>query len=194
MGLRRIQRPANYVPAMPSQRAQLPAQTTTSYQIDAHPSSQLGSITHTSATDRANGYLKVQTPLAVIMGVLVLAVVKSLAGMPLLSFAAFLTFWVSFAVVWLVGWGITLLLSAEGVAFYESKRKWDTVQNEQSERWAHYNRQYEQSEPEAPRHSAPYPSFGRAMLGGIDWFTVMCITITVWLLIVGTWVLLGGLR
>lgn len=140
MGLRRIQRPANYVPAMPTRRAELPATTATTYTIDAQPSAQLGSITHTSATDRARGYLIVQTPLAVVLAVLVLAVAKSLADFPLLSFAAFLTFWCSFAVVWLVGWGITLLLSAEGVAFYEARRKWDTVQNEQAERWSHYNR------------------------------------------------------
>lgn len=141
MGLRRIQRPANYVPAMPARRAELPATMATTYTIDAHPSAQLGSITHTSAVDRAKGYTIIQAPLAAIMAVLVLAVAKSLADFPLLSFAAFLTFWISFAVVWLVGWGITLLLSAEGVAFYEARRKWDTVQNEQSERWAHYNRQ-----------------------------------------------------
>lgn len=139
MGIRRRQ-PTNYVQALPVRR-ELPATTATTYTIDAQPSAQLGSITHTSATDRARGYLIVQTPLAVVLAVLVLAVAKSLADFPLLSFAAFLTFWCSFAVVWLVGWGITLLLSAEGVAFYESKRKWDTVQNEQAERWHHYNRQ-----------------------------------------------------
>lgn len=192
MGLRRIQRPANYVPPMPVRRAELPATTATSYQIDAHPSAQLGSITHTSAVDRAKGYTIIQAPLAAIMAVLVLAVVKSLADFPLLSFAAFLTFWISFAVVWLVGWGLTLLLSAEGVAFYESKRKWDVVQREQDERWNHYNRQYDNAAP--PRRSSAYPSFGRAMLGGIDWVTVVVATIAVWLLIIGLWVLTGSLQ
>lgn len=143
MGLRRLQRPANYVPPMPARRAELPAMTSTTYQIDAQPSAQLGSITHTSAVDRAKGYTIIQAPLAAIMAVLVLAVAKSLADFPLLSFAAFLTFWVSFALVWLAGWGLTLLLSAEGVAFYEARRKWNVVEREQSERWGHYNRQYE---------------------------------------------------
>ena len=140
MGLRRMQRPANYVPPMPARRAELPAQQSTTYTIDAHPSAQLGSITHTSAVDRAKGYTIIQAPLAAIMAVLVLAVVKSLADFPLLSFAAFLTFWCSFAVVWLLGWGVTLLLSAEGVALFESHKKWQTIQREQAERWNHYNR------------------------------------------------------
>jgi len=146
MGLRRMQRPTNYVPPMPARRAELPAQHSTTYTIDAQPSAQLGSITHTSAVDRAKGYTIIQAPLAAIMAVLVLAVAKSLAGFPLLSFAAFLTFWISFAVVWLAGWGLTLLLSAEGVAFYEARRKWNVVEREQDERWQHYNRQYEDNE------------------------------------------------
>jgi len=146
MGLRRMQRPANYVAPMPARLAELPAQHSTTYTIDAHPSAQLGSITHTSAVDRAKGYTIIQAPLAAIMAVLVLAVAKSLAGFPLLSFAAFLTFWISFAVVWLAGWGLTLLLSAEGVAFYEARRKWNVIEREQDERWQHYNRQYEDNE------------------------------------------------
>lgn len=180
MGLRRIQRPANYVPAT-TRSAELPAMTATTYTIDAHPSAQLGSITHTSAVDRAKGYTIIQAPLAAIMAVLVLAVVKSLADFPLLSFAAFLTFWISFAVVWLVGWGLTLLLSAEGVAFYESKRKWDVVQREQDERWNHYNRQYETEAP--PARSAPKQPLD------IDWFTVFCITGLLWAIVVSAWVM-----
>ena len=182
----RPRRQTSYVPAMPARRAELPAQSATTYTIDAHPSAQLGSITHTSAVDRAKGYTIIQAPLAAIMAVLVLAVAKSLAGFPLLSFAAFLVFWCSFAVVWLVGWGLTLLLSAEGVAFYESKRKWDVVAREQDERWGHYSRQYEtEAQPTRPTHKQPL---------GIDWFQVICITFIVWLLIMGTWVALGGIQ
>lgn len=138
LGLRR--QPANFVYPAPNRYDQLPAQTATTYTIDAQPSAQLGSITHTNAVDRAHGYLIVQTPLAVVLAVLVLAVVKSLAEFPLLSFAAFLTFWCTFALVWGLGWFVTLLLSAEGVAFYEARRKWNVVEREQEERWGHYNR------------------------------------------------------
>lgn len=139
LGLRRPPR-ATYLPAAPPRQSELPATTATTYTIDAHPSAQLGSITHTSATDRAKGYLMVQAPLAGVVAVLVLAVAKALAGFPILSFAAFLVFWISFALVWLLGWGITLLLSAEGVALFESHKKWQTIQREQAERWNHYNR------------------------------------------------------
>lgn len=187
MAGRPLRRSTGYVPAMPTQRAQLPAQTSTTYSIDAQPSSQLGSITHTSATDRARGYMMVQWPLAAVMGILVLAVAKSLADFPLLSFASFLVFWISFALVHLVGWGITLLLSAEGVAFYESKRKWDVVENEQAERWGHYNRQIETDAPPTP---APSPMRWH---DGIDWPGLVLIVFGVWVMILITWVLLGGL-
>ena len=141
MGLRRQnQYPANYVPPMPARRAELPAQHSTTYTIDAHPSAQLASVTHTSATDRAKGYLLIQAPLAVVVGVLVVTVGKVLADYPLLSLSAFLIFWLSFAVTWLAGWGLTLLLSAEGVSFYEARRKWNVIEREQDERWNHYNR------------------------------------------------------
>lgn len=141
-----LQRPArasNFVAPAPARRYDLPAQASTSYIVEAEPSAHLASVTHTNATDRARGYLMVQIPLAAAFAVIVLAVCKALAGFPLLSFGAFLIFWGSFVLAWLAGWFVTLLLSAEGVAFYEARRKWNVVEREQNERWAHYSRQLE---------------------------------------------------
>ena len=185
----RPRRQTSYVPAMPARRAELPAQSATTYTIDAHPSAQLGSITHTSAVDRAKGYTIIQAPLAAIMAVLVLAVAKSLAGFPLLSFAAFLVFWVSFALVWLAGWGLTLLLSAEGVAFYEARRKWNVVEREQDERWNHYNSQQIGTEAPPMTPAAKRP---------IDWFTVLLYALVGWGMVMMTlltvWLLTGGIQ
>lgn len=180
MGLVRVQRPANYVPALPSQRTQLPAQSATTYTIDAQPSAQLGSVTHTSATDKATAFRMIMWPLATILGVLILAVMKSLAGFPLLSMATFLTFWVTFAFTWLIGWGITLLMSAEGVALFEAAQKWKIVGNEQKERWAFYREQnaQPQPEPQAPKQ-------------GIDWPLVLYVTGALWAMVLITWLVVG---
>ena len=185
----RPRRQTSYIPAMPQRRAELPAQHSATYTIDAVPSAQLSSITRTSATDRAKGYLMVQAPLAVVVAILVLAVAKSLAGFPVLSFAAFLVFWCSFAVVWLAGWGLTLLLSAEGVSFYEARRKWNIVEREQSERWNHYNSQQIETQAPPTRPAAKPP---------IDWFTVLLYALVGWGLIMMTlltvWLLTGGIQ
>jgi hypothetical protein len=187
MGLRHPQR-ANYVP--PERASFLPPATT--YTIDAAPSAVLESHTHTNAVDRAKGYLLIQAPLAVVVAVLVVTVGKALADYPLLSLSAFLIFWLSFAVTWLAGWGITLLLSAEGVAFYEARRKWNVVEREQDERRSHYNRQFDEDQslsPTRPRLAGLPPKLPR-WDDGIDWRAALYATGVLWLLIMSAWVMM----
>lgn len=130
-----------FVPAPQNTMPTLPAQASTAHIIDVQPSATQHVEVRTSFTDRATGFLIFNVPLFVVLGVLTAAVVIQLGDYPVLSFAAFITFWLTFAVCWLASFIHTLNMSAEGVARYEAKRKWDVIAREQAERWNHYNRQ-----------------------------------------------------
>ena len=128
---------SNFVPAAP-RRANLPAATHQQVSFDVTPSAQQFVQVNTSMVDRARGYHIAITPLAVVVGVL--AVIVSVAvENDFFSFATFCFFWVTFAGVWLIGWGATLLTTPEAVSFYEAHRKWDIIEREQDERWKHWN-------------------------------------------------------
>lgn len=90
----------------------------------------------TSAVDRAQGFLISSVPrtFAFALTVTILSIV--VGGVTLAT--SFLILFSVFSVVELISYAITLLLSAEGVSWYEAKRKWDTVQREQRNRWRHY--------------------------------------------------------
>ena len=75
--------------------------------------------------DRAKGFQLTITPLAVALGVLAVISAVALRNVPALSFTALIVFWVTFVVAWLIGWTITLLMSAEFVSLYEARRKWE---------------------------------------------------------------------
>jgi hypothetical protein len=140
-----IQRPNNYVPALhEEQRRELPAYAPR-HEVTHNINLPLSATQHiemrTSAVDRAKGFLIGTVPLygAFAFGVTVAAV--WLTGEPLLSFWAFMVFWLSFVLAWIWGYRETLVRSAEGIAHYEAKRKWDVVAEEQRRRWEHYDRQ-----------------------------------------------------
>jgi hypothetical protein len=44
-----------------------------------------------------------------------------------------LTFWVTFVVVWLLGWMVTAAATPEFVSWYGAKRQWDIIEREQDE-------------------------------------------------------------
>ena len=92
----------------------------------------------TSAVDRSKGFLIAGLPLYAAFGVGMLIVAVALFDTPVLSLTGFLIFWGTFVLAW--GWGYfqSLRTSAEGVSLYEARRKWDTVQIEQKERWDYY--------------------------------------------------------
>lgn len=132
---------ANYVSALPARR---PAgtQIVPRYEVAHHIDAPLSATQHvemrTSAVDRSKGFLLASVPLyaAFALGVVLVAVL--FAGVPFWSFWAFATFWLSFVLAWVWGYRETLMRSAEGVAFYESQRKWDVIAEEQRRRWEHY--------------------------------------------------------
>jgi hypothetical protein len=110
-------------------------------------------IVTTSATDRARGFQMIIAPISVVVGLL--AVIVSLAFKnEFFSFASIMVFWVTFAVVYVVGWALTAMGTPEFVSWYGAKRQWDIVAKEQTERWAHYRWQAGR-EPVEASQSAP---------------------------------------
>jgi hypothetical protein len=92
----------------------------------------------TNSVDRAKGFLIAGVPLYAAYGVGMLIVSVALFDTPVLSLTGFIIFWLSFVGAWAWGYFQTLRTSAEGVAYYEAKRKWDVIEREQSERWNYY--------------------------------------------------------
>lgn len=137
---------ANYVPALPvpARRQATDIEIMPSYQVGHTIDAPLSAIQHvemqTSAVDRSLGFLLASVPLygAFALGVVLLAVLFT--GTPFWSFWSFSIFWLSFVLAWTMGYRETLMKSAEGVSFYESKRKWDIIQSEHERRWEHYER------------------------------------------------------
>lgn len=114
-----------------------PASTNYGVSLDIVPSAQQIVEVRTSGVDRAKGFQIAIVPLAMTLGLLIVFVSLAFEN-ELFSLVSLLLFWCTFALCWLIGWIATLLLSAEGVAFYEAHRKWRVVEREQEERWAHY--------------------------------------------------------
>jgi hypothetical protein len=128
-----------WVPAVrPAELPTPPISADLSHTIDVRPNATQHAEYKTSSVDRALGYLIASVPLygAFALGVTVSAV--ALFSVPVLSFAAFLVYWLSFVVAWLAGYVYTLAVSVEGVSFYEARQKWAVIREEQRRRWAHY--------------------------------------------------------
>lgn len=140
-GLIRQQRQTFVAPASVERYQPLPPEQRSAYEVAVPPTATQHIEVRTSAVDRAKGYLIASVPLYGAFAIGVVAVGVLFLGLPLWSFSAFVTLWLSFLLAWFAGWVVTLLLSAEGVAFYEARQKWKVVEREQAERWRHYNRQ-----------------------------------------------------
>lgn len=101
-----------------------------------HPATQHVEM-RTSATDRAKGFQLIITPISLVVALL--AVLVSLVfENEFLSFASLLIFWLTFAVIYVVGWVITALATPEFVSWYGARRQWNVIEREQAERWEHY--------------------------------------------------------
>ncbi len=93
----------------------------------------------TSATDRAKGFLIANVPLfgAFALGVWLLTGLTT--ATPLFSFLGLCILWSSFVMAWLVSYWYTLRVSAEGIAMFEARAKWQIIAEEQRRRWEHYD-------------------------------------------------------
>ena len=100
----------------------------------------------TSAVDRSKGFLIANVPLfgAFALGVWLLSGLVTTT--PLFSFLGLCILWSSFVLAWLASYYYTLRVSAEGIAMFEAKSKWNVIREEQKRRWAHYDRLIETQE------------------------------------------------
>lgn len=128
-----------FVPAIPEKRSTpLPINTEVSLTIDAPMSATQHVEFKTSSVDRAKGFLLASVPLYIAFATCVVAVVVLGWHVPLLSLPALVIFMLSFTAAWLVGYGYTLSISAEGITLYEAVSKWSVIKEEQRRRWEHW--------------------------------------------------------
>jgi len=138
-----IVKPSNFVEPWREDQRELPAYAPrheVSHTIDLPLSATQHIEMRTSATDRAKGYLIASTPLYAAFGIGAVLIGVLFFSVPFWSFWSFTIFWLSFVGAWLWGYRETLIRSAEGIAHYEARRKWDVIAEEQRRRWEHYDR------------------------------------------------------
>lgn len=116
----------------------LPVQDT-SHALDIPLSATQHIEMRTSAVDRAKGFLIANVPLFAAFALLMWLLSGVFALAPWFSLTALVVFWLSFVLAWLISYIYTLAVSAEGVALYESRQKWNVIREEQRRRWEHYN-------------------------------------------------------
>ena len=143
MGLRRPRR--EMVQPEPQQQAIVrrmpPAEINqTSHVIDVQPSAQHIVTMKTSARDRAEGFLIATVPLFAGLGLGMVLISVFFFGVPFMSLTALVIFWLSFVAAWLIAYIYTLAVSAEGIAMFEARQKWNVIKREQEERWDYYKK------------------------------------------------------
>lgn len=142
-----IARPANFVEPLyedPPRSTEIVPRHEVAHTINVPLNATQHIELRTSAVDRAKGFLIGTVPLYAAFAVGVTAAAVWLTGEPILSFWAFMVFWLSFVLAWLAGYKMTLDKSAEGIAHYEAHEKWGVIKEEQRRRWAHYDRLLEE--------------------------------------------------
>lgn len=130
-------RPVTYVPSA-SDIIQMPNVTMASPDANVNanvtPFSTIEGRTFGSHSDRARAWTRYSIPLCVAFGVVTTAAAIGLYGVPLLSWSAFITFWATFVIAYVV-----LLLNywrhtPEGVALDSSRKLWGYLSMEQAHR------------------------------------------------------------
>ncbi len=113
--------------------------------IDVQPSATHYVEMKTSAVDRSKGFLLATVPLFAGLALGLVLISVFFFAVPFLSLTALVIFWLSFVGAWLISYLYTLAVSAEGIALFEARSKWDVIKREQAERWNYYNQQDGQS-------------------------------------------------
>lgn len=109
--------------------------------IDVQPSAQHIVEMKTSARDRAEGFLIATVPLFAGLALGMVLISVFFFGVPFMSLTALVIFWLSFVAAWLIAYVYTLAVSAEGIAMFEARQKWNVIKREQEERWSYYKNQ-----------------------------------------------------
>lgn len=127
-------------PAPPTVR-RIPAElSATSHTIDVAPSATHYVEMKTSAVDRSQGFMIATVPLFAGLALGMVLISTFFFSVPFMSLTALVIFWLSFVGAWLLAYLYTLAVSAEGIAMFEAKSKWDVIKREQRERWNYYKK------------------------------------------------------
>jgi len=128
-------------PAAPVVRRMPPGElNAVSHTIDVAPSATHYVEMKTSAVDRSKGFLIATVPLFAGLALGMVLISVFFFDVPFLSLPALVIFWLSFVASWLISYVYTLAVSAEGIAMFEAKSKWDVIKREQRERWDYYKK------------------------------------------------------
>lgn len=129
--------------AQPIQAYRLPTVEEPEYtHLAPHAPAQAEVTLRTTYKDRADGFIRATTPLAVVTGAITLVGAVTLFATPLLSFAALLWFFTGFALVWLVAYLGHLFVSPDGSTWLHTLLLWRVVQREQRFRHERFWTQY----------------------------------------------------
>ena len=85
-------------------------------------------------SDRAVGFRLAWAPMAWITGLLVAVIGAVGYSVPVVSLMTLLPFGTGFAVVWLVGWLITVAISPDGIALLHAINQWRLIHREHKAR------------------------------------------------------------
>jgi len=111
-----------------------------SHTIDVQPSAVHHVEMKTSAVDRSKGFLIATVPLFAGLALALVLISVFFFNVPFLSLTALVIFWLAFVGAWLASYLYTIAVSAEGIAMFEAKSKWDVIKREQQERWNYYRK------------------------------------------------------
>jgi len=109
--------------------------------IDVAPSAQHIVTMKTSARDRAEGFLIATVPLFAAFALAIVLISVFFFSVPFMSLTALVVYWLAFVAAWLIAYVYTLATSAEGIAMFEARQKWNVIKREQEERWNYYKQQ-----------------------------------------------------
>jgi len=112
----------------------------TSHVIDVAPSAQHIVTMKTSARDRAEGFLIATVPLFAAFALAIVLISVFFFSVPFMSLTALVIYWLAFVAAWLIAYVYTLAVSAEGIAMFEARQKWNVIKREQEERWSYYKK------------------------------------------------------
>ena len=127
-------------PAAPVVRRPPAELSAVSHTIDVQPSATHHVEMRTSAVDRSKGFLIATVPLFAGLALGMVLISVFFFNVPFMSLTALVIFWLSFVAAWLLAYVYTLAVSAEGIAMFEAKSKWDVIKREQTERWNYYKK------------------------------------------------------
>lgn len=139
-------RPATYVPAasdiLPAPTINL-ANPNVGIEAQVTPYATVEGKTFGSHSDRARAWTRYSLPLCAAFGVVTTAAAIGLYGVPLLSWAAFITFWVTFVAAYVVLLRLYWQHTPEGVALTNSRELWRYFKRDQKHRHTIERQQYQ---------------------------------------------------